>query len=104
MQKGFAYVESKQAANEPNISCPFCKQSIDSKSDILNAFASKFNADFNTLIQRLQIHLLSLQNFNLEATILAFNNIKQTQIELLLGQHIYPIQFKRQFLTSLSTK
>ena len=81
LQKGFAYVESKQAANEPNISCPFCKQSIDSNSDVLSAYASKFNADFNALIQRLQTHLLSLQNFNLEATIQALNNINQTNTE-----------------------
>lgn len=78
LQKGFAYVESKQAANEPNISCPFCKQTIDSNSDILNAYASKFNTTFNELVQRLQTHLLSLQNFNLEAAIQAINNINQT--------------------------
>jgi len=78
LQKGFAYVESKQAANEPNISCPFCKQSIDSNSDILTAYASKFNTTFNELVQRLQTHLQSLQNFNLEATIQAINNVNQT--------------------------
>jgi wobble nucleotide-excising tRNase len=77
LQRGFAYVESKQAANEPNISCPFCKQSIDTNSDILNAYASKFNADFNALVQRLQTHLISLQNFNLEAALQAINNVNQ---------------------------
>lgn len=78
LQRGFAYVESKQAANEPNISCPFCKQSIDSNSDIINAYARKFNTAFNELVQRLQTHLQSLQNFNLEATIQAINNVNQT--------------------------
>lgn len=78
LQKGFAYVESKQAANEPNISCPFCKQSIDGNSDILTAYASKFNTTFNELVQRLQTHLQSLQNFNLEATIQAINNVIKT--------------------------
>ena len=78
LQRGFAYVESKKASNETNIYCPFCKQSIDTNSDILNAYTSKFNADFNALIQRLQTHLKSLQNFNLEATIQAINNIKKT--------------------------
>ena len=77
LQKGFSYVENKQSANEPNITCPFCKQSIDTNSDILNAYASKFNADFNALVQRLQAHLLSLQNFNLEAVIQAINNVNQ---------------------------
>lgn len=78
LQRGFAYVQSKQSASEPNISCPFCKQSIDINSDILNAYASKFNTAFNELAQRLQTHLLSLQNFNLDATIQAINNINQT--------------------------
>ena len=77
LQKGFSYVENKQMANEPNITCPFCKQSIDTNSDILNAYASKFNADFNALVQRLQAHLLSFQNFNLEAVIQAINNVNQ---------------------------
>lgn len=80
LQRGFAYVESKQTTNEPNISCPFCKHPIDTNSDILNAYASKFNADFNALVQRLQTHLQSLQSFNLEATIQAISNVKQTNI------------------------
>ncbi|MEA4995396.1 MAG: AAA family ATPase [Petrimonas sp.] len=78
LQKGFTYVENKQTIGEPIIFCPFCKQSIDTNSDILNAYASKFNADFNALVQRLQAYLLSLQNFNLEAAIQAINNVNQT--------------------------
>ncbi|MBI5538520.1 MAG: AAA family ATPase [Bacteroidia bacterium] len=78
LQKGYAYVESKQIANEPTISCPFCKQTIDSNVVILNTYASKFNADFNALVQRLQAHSISLQNFNLEAAIQALNSINQT--------------------------
>lgn len=80
LQRGFAYVENKQATNEQNISCPFCKQTIDTNSDILNAYASKFNADFNALVQRLQAHFLSLQNFNLEAIIQAINNVNQANV------------------------
>lgn len=78
LQRGFAYVESKKAANEPTISCPFCKQTIDDNIEILNAYTNKFNAAFNALVQRLQSHLQSLQNFNLEAAIQAINNINQT--------------------------
>ena len=78
LQRGFAYVESKQVANEPTISCPFCKQTIDGNVEILNAYISKFNADFNALVLRLQSHSTSLQNFNLEAAIQAINNINQT--------------------------
>lgn len=78
LQRGFAYVENKQLAVETSISCPFCKQSIDVNSDILKSYASKFNDDFNSFVQRLQAHLLSLQNFNLEAAIQAINNINET--------------------------
>ncbi len=77
LQRGFAYVESKQASNEPTISCPFCKQTIDGNVEILNAYISKFNAEFNALVQRLQLHSTSLQNFNLDAAIQAINNINQ---------------------------
>ena len=77
LQRGFAYVENKQANNELDISCPFCKQSIDTNSDILISYASKFNAEFNALVQRLQAHLLSLQNFNLDSSIQAINNFNQ---------------------------
>lgn len=81
LQKGFEYVKSKQATNEPTISCPFCKQTIESNADILNAYICKFNADFNALIQRLQSHVLSVQNFNLEAAIQVINNIKQINLD-----------------------
>ncbi|MBK8292390.1 MAG: AAA family ATPase [Flammeovirgaceae bacterium] len=77
LQKGFRYVKSKQTANEVSISCPFCKQTIDGSVEILNAYTSQFNEEFNSLVQRLQTHLRSLQSFNLEATIQAINNIHQ---------------------------
>jgi len=77
LQKGFAYVESKQAANESTISCPFCKQTIDFNVDILNAYICKFNAEFKALVQRLQSHSISLQNFNLDAAIQPIDNITQ---------------------------
>ncbi|MEO5570462.1 MAG: AAA family ATPase [Bacteroidia bacterium] len=77
LQKGFGYIESKQLEKETSISCPFCKQTIDNTVEIIKTYAIKFNADFNTLLQRLQTHLTSLQNFNLNASIQAINNINQ---------------------------
>lgn len=78
LQRGFEYVESKKAANELNISCPFCKQTMNGNVEILNAYINKFNADFNALVLRLQSHSTSLQNFNLDAAIQAISNINQT--------------------------
>jgi wobble nucleotide-excising tRNase len=82
LQKGFVYVESKHAANETVISCPFCKQTIGGNVEILSAYTIQFNADFNSLVQRLQSHLISLQNFNLEVAIQAINNINQTNTRI----------------------
>ncbi|RIH64334.1 hypothetical protein D1164_14665 [Mariniphaga sediminis] len=81
LQKGFGYIESKQNANETEIFCPFCKQAINDTIEIINAYTIKFNAEFNSLIERLQNHLTSLQNFNLDAIIQAINNINQLNIE-----------------------
>ncbi len=82
LQKGFAYIESRQAtANHDNpitLSCPFCKQTIDDTIDIINAYALHFNAAFNSLVQRIQSHLTILQAFNLETAINTFNNVNQT--------------------------
>lgn len=78
LQKGFAYIESKQTASATEISCPFCTQTIDNNAEILKAYISQFNAEFNSLVERLQLHLTALQNFNLEAEILAINNVNQT--------------------------
>lgn len=81
LQRGYSYLESKQTTNESNISCPFCKQAIDFNSDIITAYASKFNTAFNELTQRLQRHLESLQNFILDSTIQALNNVSQSNTD-----------------------
>ena len=78
LQRGYAYLDNKQSADETEISCPFCKQSISGDIEILNAYVSKFNSDFNALVLRLQSHLASLQNFNLGASVQAISNINQT--------------------------
>ena len=77
LQKGFAYIESKNAANTPTLTCPFCNQTIDNTIEIIRAYAGQFNVGFNSLVQRLEAHFISLQNFNLEAAIQAVNNINQ---------------------------
>lgn len=85
LQKGFAYIESKQAtANDNNpitLSCPFCKQTIYNTIDIINAYTLQFNAAFNSLVQRIQTHLTILQAFNLETAIRVFNNVNQINTE-----------------------
>lgn len=82
LQKGFAYIESKQIdtedVNPASISCPFCQQSIDNTLEIITAYTIQFNADFNSLVERLQAHLTSLQDFNLDVAIQSINNINQT--------------------------
>lgn len=81
LQKGFTYVSEKQAVENSAISCPFCKQSIDSNTEIITAYASKFNLEFNALVRRLQSHKSSLQAFNLDANLQALNTSNQTNTD-----------------------
>jgi wobble nucleotide-excising tRNase len=71
LQTGFNYITSKESKNETDLNCPFCQQSINNSMDIINAYTSKFNEEFNAFLARLRTHLASLQNFNLDATIQA---------------------------------
>jgi wobble nucleotide-excising tRNase len=78
LQKGFGYIKGKQAANQQAITCPFCKQAIDNTIEIINAYAIKFNEEFNAFLSRLQVHLALLQNYNLETKIQGLNNLHQS--------------------------
>lgn len=82
LQTGFEYLESKQTNSTDNnptaLSCPFCKQTIFNTIDIINAYALQFNETFNSLVQRMETHLTSLQNFNLDAAIQGLNSSNQT--------------------------
>ena len=73
LQSGFNYVTSKESADGTELNCPFCKQSIDNNMDIIKAYTSKFNEEFNAFLLRLRTHLTSLQSFNLAALIQAIN-------------------------------
>lgn len=80
LQTGFAYLESKQETSA-TLFCPFCKQTVSNSLDIIRAFAIRFDADFNSLVERLQSNLSTLQAFNLEASIQNLNNIRQTNTQ-----------------------
>lgn len=81
LRTGFNYLESKQRNNEDVhplvLSCPFCKQTVDNNLDIIKAYTLRFNDDFNSLVQRIQAHIDTLQNFNLEAIIQALYHTNQ---------------------------
>jgi len=87
LQQGFAYITSKQTNSRDNtpvaLSCPFCKQTVTNTVDIINAYALRFNQAFNLLVQRMETHLASLQNFNLEAIIQGLNNNNLTNTGLI---------------------
>ncbi|ENA1796017.1 AAA family ATPase [Flavobacterium psychrophilum] len=75
---GQTYLESKRAKNIQDLTCPFCKQTIDNTMDIINSYTLQFNAEFNSLLERLKNHLANLQSFNLETFLLSLESIKQT--------------------------
>ncbi len=77
LQKGFSYVRKKLSGDDSDLTCPFCKQTIQSNSDIITAYSSKFNLEFNALVERLKTHRINLQSFNLEAKLQAFNSLNQ---------------------------
>lgn len=77
LQKGFAYIQKKFIPDNSDIVCPFCKQGIDDNADIFTAYSSKFNSEFNSLVERLKLHKTSLQDFNLEAKLQEFNTLNQ---------------------------
>lgn len=81
LQKGFGYIENKRStsgdANPVDLACPFCKQTINNTIDVINAYTLRFNADFNSLVERIKNHLTAVQNFNLETAIQAIDNINQ---------------------------
>ena len=77
LQKGFAYIQKKFTPDNSEIICPFCKQGIDDNADILTAYSSKFNSEFNSLVERLKLHKAGLQDLNLEAKLQEFNTLNQ---------------------------
>ncbi len=79
LKTGFAYLESKKEnltdESPAVLLCPFCQQSVSNSIEIIKAYTIQFNDEFNSLVQRIQTHLTSLQTFNLETAIQALNNI-----------------------------
>lgn len=84
LQKGFLYIEALKdsAENElsAGVSCPFCQQSIDNSLDIITAYTAQFNAEFNSLVDRLKSHLIKVQSFNLDLSLLALKNIDEANV------------------------
>lgn len=77
IQKGFVYVEKKRIQNVLPISCPFCQQEINGNAEILNAYTSKFNRDFNDLVKRIQLHSSSIEKFNFESIFQSIKTVSQ---------------------------
>ena len=77
---GQTYLESKRAKNIQDLTCPFCKQTIDNTMNIINSYTLQFNAEFNSLLERLKNHLMALQSFNLETFLLSLETTNKTNL------------------------
>lgn len=77
---GQIYLDSKRSNNIQDLTCPFCKQSIDNTMDIINSYTLQFNAEFNSLVERLKNHLATLQSFNLDAFLFSLETVNQTNL------------------------
>lgn len=65
LRHGYNYVLQKHV--EGAGPCPFCKQEVNSDSDLLKAYTIQFNAEFNALIERLKGYANQLSAVNGEA-------------------------------------
>lgn len=86
---GHNYLESKRRKSE-SLTCPFCQQSVDETMGIINAYTLQFNAEFNSLVERLKSHLLAIQAVNFNAFLNSINataNINATAINN-WGRHL----------------
>lgn len=77
LNTGFKYRLSQTESGEPS-DCPFCKQSLDTPTDIINAYTEVFNAIFNEYLARLQGHLQKLGEINLDVEIQRIESIAKT--------------------------
>jgi wobble nucleotide-excising tRNase len=80
---GQIYLETKRAKNIDDLTCPFCQQSIDNTMDIINSYTLQFNAEFNSLVERLNNHLITLQSFNLETFLHSLNTVDQSNLSII---------------------
>lgn len=83
LKAGFGYLSNKRAADPDNsdpLKCPFCAEEIPTSSDIILAYAGKFNEAFQQLIDRINAQIASLNNINLEVEIEKVNQRLQANI------------------------
>lgn len=66
LREGFNYFKEKQKSDDQiSISCPFCQQEINDTVDIIKAYTLQFNEEFNSLLERIQIHMNNLESINI---------------------------------------
>ena len=82
---GFDYVAHKIELSKNKIleevDCPFCKQELSSKLEIINAYTQVFNDEFNNYLEKLNKHLSKVSKFNLEVLLNSKNSAKKTFVE-----------------------
>ncbi|MCW3073481.1 MAG: hypothetical protein JWP69_550 [Flaviaesturariibacter sp.] len=87
LKAGFLYYETiREGASEEvpmNLHCPFCKQQVGDSLEVIKAYASKFNDDFNSLVQRLSDYWSILNNFKFDALIQQLRGIVDNNITII---------------------
>lgn len=74
LKQGFNHFSVKMAVIDGDVNCPFCMQSLNPTMDIIRAYTTLFNEEFNALTTRIQNHLNDIQSYNLIATMQALSN------------------------------
>jgi wobble nucleotide-excising tRNase len=72
LKAGFSYLANKKAADPEGtqpLKCPFCTEDINPTSNIILAYAGKFNEAFQQLVDRISAQIASLNSINIELEI-----------------------------------
>jgi wobble nucleotide-excising tRNase len=66
LKYGFQVVEKLLVAAPDDLFCPFCDQIITQDFDLIKAYAAIFDAEFNSLVTKIESHVESVSKINIE--------------------------------------
>ena len=92
LKAGYGYLINKQAADSngaEKLQCPFCIQEISASSNIILAYAGKFNEAFQQLVDRLDTHNTTLNRLNMDVEIEKINQRLELNASLIASWSPY---------------
>lgn len=103
LKNGYSYFQNKVTNSAQEIDCPFCKQEINAEMEIIKSFSLRFNDAFNKYTQRLQDHIRSLQQLNLDSLYERIETVKTSNEQTIQTWNIH-LQHQAPSLLALPDK